>query len=244
MITSNVSPRLPRVLVAFLSSLLFTLSLSAQVSLAGAYSEDFNTATPAALPAGWLFAEAGTNANATLSSGTGSSNAGDTYLLGTGGEFAFGGLQSGSLIPTVGVAFTNNTGATVTELQISYTGETWRVGATNRSDRLDFQYSVDATSLTTGTWTDVNALDYANPGQPATGSGSQQHAAAVAATITGLSIPNGATFYLRWTDFNAAGADDAMGVDNFSLTPVGGGAVAPVVTDDPDSVIVAAGETA
>jgi predicted extracellular nuclease len=244
MFTSNLSPRLPRVLAAFLVSLLFTLPLSAQVSLTGPYAQDFNAATPAALPGGWLFAEAGTNANATISSGTGSSNAGDTYLLGTAGEWALGGLQSGSLNPTVGAAFTNNTGATVTELQISYTGETWRVGATNRSDRLDFQYSVDATSLTTGTWTDVNALDYANPGQPATGSGSQQHAAALAATITGLSIPDGATFYLRWTDFNAAGADDAMGVDNFSLTPVGGGAVAPTVTDDPDSVIVAAGDNA
>lgn len=244
MFTSNLSPRLLRVMAAFFVSLLFTLSLAAQVSLTGPYAQDFNTATPAALPGGWSFAESGTNANATLSSGTGSSNTGDTYLLGTAGEWALGGLQSGSLIPTVGVAFTNNTGATVTELQISYTGETWRVGATNRSDRLDFQYSVDATSLATGTWTNFDALDYANPGQPATGSGTQQHAVALAGTITGLSIPNGATFYLRWADFNASGADDAMGVDNFTLTAVGGGAVAPTVTDDPDSVTVATGDMA
>ena len=244
MFSSHLHSRLSRLAAAFLASLLFPLPLSAQVSLTGTYAQDFNTATPASLPAGWLFAESGTNANATLSSGTGSSNAGDTYLLGTGGEFAFGGLQSGSLIPTVGVAITNDTGATITSLEVGYTGETWRVGATNRSDRLDFQYSVDATSLTTGTWTDLNPLDYANPGQPATGSGSLLHSAPLSATINGLAIPAGATFYLRWTDFNAAGADDAMGVDNFSIAAVGGGAVAPTVTDEPDSVTVAAGDMA
>ncbi len=244
--STNLHFRLPRLAAAFFVGLLLALSLTAQVSLTGTYTQDFNTATTASLPAGWLFSESGTNANTTISSGTGSNNAGDTYLLGTAGEWALGGLQSGSLIPTVGVAFTNNTGATITEVQISYTGETWRVGAASRSDRLDFQYSVDATSLTTGTWTDFDALDYANPGQPTTGSGSQQHAAVVAASITGLSIPDGATFYLRWTDFNASGADDAMGVDNFSLTSVGagGGGVAPTITDEPDSVIVAVGETA
>src|SRR6185312_7359910 len=156
-------------------------SLAAQVSLSsGAYTQNFDTTT-AAVPAGWLFSEAGTNANTAFSSGTGSSNAGDTYFLGAAGEWAFGGLQSGSLIPTVGVAFTNNSGGTITSLTVSYSGETWRVGAASRSDRLDFQYSLDATSLTTGTWTDFDALDYANPGQ-ATGSGSLQHSAAISAT--------------------------------------------------------------
>lgn len=244
MFIASLSYRLPRLVAAFGAGLLLALVSSAQVSLiGGTYSQDFNAATPAALPGGWLFAESGTNADTTVSSGTGSSNAGNTYLLGSGGDWAFGGLQSGSLIPTVGAAFTNNTGATITELQVSYTGETWRVGAVSRSDRLDFQYSVDATSLTTGTWANVDGLDYANPGQ-ATGSGSMLHSATITANITGLSIANGATFHLRWTDFNASGADDAMGVDNFSISTTGGGDVAPAVTDHPDSITVAAGGTA
>ena len=48
----------------------------------------------------------------------------------------------------------------ITSLDVAYTGEQWRLGTAGRPDRLDFQYSLDATSLTTGTWTDVDALDY------------------------------------------------------------------------------------
>jgi hypothetical protein len=32
-----------------------------------------------------------------------------------------------------------------------------------------------------------------------------------------LSIPSGASFFIRWTDFNAAGADDGLAIDDFSL---------------------------
>ena len=38
--------------------------------------------TSSALPVGWALAETGTNANATYTAGTGSSNAGDTYSFG------------------------------------------------------------------------------------------------------------------------------------------------------------------
>jgi hypothetical protein len=51
---------------------------------------------------------------------------------------------------------------------------------------------------------------------------------AVSSSITGLSIPNGATFWFRWFDFNASGADDGLAVDDFSLTPSG-----DVVVSDP-----------
>lgn len=74
-----------------------------------------NTGTSSVTPAGWGFAESGSNANTLYTAGTGSSNAGDTYSLGAAGstERAFGGLQSGSLIPTIGAAYTNNTGGTI-----------------------------------------------------------------------------------------------------------------------------------
>ena len=45
----------------------------------------------------------------------------------------------------------------ITSLAISYTGEQWRLGQVDTgraADRLDFQLSTNATSLTTGTWTD------------------------------------------------------------------------------------------
>jgi Secretion system C-terminal sorting domain len=191
-----------------------------QISITGSgvpntYTQNFNTAA-ASLPSGWLFYETGSNANTAFTSGTGSSNIGNTYFLGTASEWCFGGLQSGTLNPTVGAYFTNNTGKTITDIYITYKGETWRVGTANRSDRLDFQYSTNATSLNTGTWTDVNNLDYTNPGQ-LTGSGSQQHTSTISNSIAGLNIQNGTDFYIRWQDFDAFGSDDAMGVDNFEL---------------------------
>ena len=39
-------------------------------------------------------------------------------------------------------------------------------------------------------------------------------------SITGLSIPNGASFWIRWKDSDIApGSDDGLAVDNFSITP-------------------------
>ncbi|MBD2345116.1 ExeM/NucH family extracellular endonuclease [Anabaena subtropica FACHB-260] len=183
-----------------------------------------NTGTSSILPSDWVFTESGTNANTTYTAGTGSSNAGDTYSFGAAGstDRALGTLQSGSLIPTFGSSFTNNTGATITTLDIAYTGEQWRLGTAGRSDRLDFQYSLDATSLTTGTWIDVDTLDFTTPNSAGTvglrNGNDPANRTAVSASITGLSIPSGTTFWIRWNDFNASGADDGLAIDDFSLT--------------------------
>jgi hypothetical protein len=188
-------------------------------SLGTALTENFDTlaisGTAVTTPQGWGFAETGTNANTIYTAGTGSSNAGDTYSFGAAGssERAFGGLLSGSLVPIVGAAYTNNTGGTITSLAVSYTGEQWRLGMTGRgADRLDFQYSTDATTLSSGTWTNVDTLDFSSPNTTAAVGALDGNAAAnrtaVSSTISGLNIPANATFFTRWTDFNASGSDD------------------------------------
>jgi autotransporter-associated beta strand protein len=189
-----------------------------------AVCQDFNSlassGTSSLTPSGWFFSESGSNANSTYTAGNGSTATGDTYSFGTGSDRTFGGLQSGSLIPTYGARIYNNTGATLNVVTISYTGKTWRVGASGRSDRIDFQYSTNATSLTTGTWTDENNLDYANPGQASTGNGSIQHSASITYTLQGLNIPQGTSLWIRWNDFDASGSDDGMGVDDVCITPI------------------------
>ncbi len=196
------------------------------------YTQDFNTlassGTSSTVPTGWDFAEIGTNANITYTAGTGSSTTGDTYSFGASGstERAFGGLLSGSLNPTIGASFTNNTGATIARLAIAYTGEQWRMGATGRVDRIDFQYSTSATSLTTGAWTDVDSLDFSSPTTSGTvgqlDGNATANRTALNYTIMGLDVPNGAIFWIRWTDYNPSGSDDGLAVDDFSLTPDGG----------------------
>lgn len=212
--------------------------VSAQVSLTtlGApYAQDFNTlaasgTTNTAVPAGWAFLETGTSANATYAASTGSDNGGNTYSYGASGngERAFGGLQSGSVNPFLGASFTNDTGATIDTLAIAFTGEQWRIGntAAARDDRLEFEYSTDATSLSTGSWTAVTALNFTNPIKTAATAGALDgnlpaNRTAVSASITGLTIASGTTFWIRWKDLNASGADDGLAIDDFSLTPTG-----------------------
>jgi len=191
------------------------------------YSQDFNslasTGTSTVLPAGWLLAETGTNANTSYAVDNGATTSGNTYSYGTGTatDRSFGGLRSGSLVPVLGSLFVNNTGATLSTIVVSYTGEQWRVGALNRADRLDFQYSTNATNLVNGTWTNVDALDFTGPVTSPVGAVDGNLASSrtiITFTITGLAIPTGSTFQFRWTDFDASGSDDGLSIDDFSLS--------------------------
>lgn len=227
----------------------FNIPAPNHISLATAgtpVTENFNSlastgTSNSSLPLGWYILETGSSANTTYAAGTGSDTGGNTYSFGASGssDRALGGLQSGTVNPSWGVKVVNNTGATITTLAISYIGETWRVGAVNRSDRIDFQYSTDATSLSTGTWIDANSLDYANPGQAVTGSGSIQHSATISGAITGLNIANGAFFFIRWTDLDASGSDDGMAIEDFSIAVP----VAPTIATGTAGSITATGAT-
>jgi len=192
----------------------------------GTYTQDFNTltntgTTGTVTPPGWGFAETGTNANTSYGISNGSETGGNTYSFGPTGntDRAFGGLQSSNLIPTIGAAFTNNTGLAITSITITYGGEQWRLGTAGRADRLDFQYSLNATSLSTGSWTDVDNLDFSSVNTTTVGAlDGNTNKTTISHTITGLNIPAGATFYIRWSDFNAANADDGLAVDDFQLS--------------------------
>jgi hypothetical protein len=203
-------------------------------TLGTAYTQNFdtlaNTGTTNNLTInGWYLDETGTGTanNGQYAAGTGSSTTGDTYSFGAtaSSERAFGGLLSGSLNPTVGASFTNDTGSIVTALDISYIGEMWRAGVTNRgaADRLDFQLSTDATSLATGIWVDYDSLDFNSPNintaSGALNGNSAANQTSLSFSITGLSIPNGSTFWIRWTDFNISSSDDGLAIDGFSITP-------------------------
>ncbi len=204
-------------------------------ALGSAYTQNFDTLATTGTTNnltinGWYLDETGSSSrnNGFYAASTGSDTAGDVYSFGASGstERAFGTLFSGTLNPTIGAQFTNNTGETVTSLDISFTGEMWRAGVTNRgaADRLDFQLSTNATSLTTGAWADYHNLDFHSPNINATAGplngNSAPNQTPVSFSITGLNIPNGSSFWIRWREFDISpGADDGLAIDNFSLTP-------------------------
>jgi HYR domain/Lamin Tail Domain/Secretion system C-terminal sorting domain len=201
---------------------------TAQINLSTSpYTQDFNTLaninTSSVVPLGWMFNESGSNANLIYSASNGSASAGDTYSFGPTGssERAFGGVLSGSLTPLIGAGFKNTTGTVITSITITYMGEQWRLGSISDDDRLDFQYSFNATSILSGTWTDKNELDFTSPVITPVGSldgnlGANKTLKTF--TFTGLTFANNATLYIRWSDFNVLNSDDGLAIDDFSLS--------------------------
>jgi hypothetical protein len=145
----------------------------------------------------------------------------------------------------------NDTGAFITELAIAFTGEQWRLGALGREDRLDFGYSLDATSIGTGSWIDVDTLDFIAPVTAgvtgALDGNATENQQLVTYTIGGLSLASGTSLWLRWVDFDAAGSDDGLAIDNVSIRAPqsvvpddGGGSAQPVPENLPTPVIAIA----
>jgi len=244
----HLPARLRRSLV-LLALLLVGTSASAQcvnlASMGAANNQSFDTLSNTAgsttnnlTLTGWFMTEAGGGArdNEQYAVDNGGSNTGDTYSYGAAAssDRALGSLQSGTLIATFGACFTNATGATITSLDVAFTGEMWRLGTADRLDRLDFQFSTDAASLVTGTWTDVDQLDFSTPDSSGTAGARDGNAAgfrtARSHSIGSLTIANGASFWIRWNDLNAAGADDGLAVDDFSLTPQSGAPPQPALS--------------
>ncbi len=216
--------------------IVFAFAVSAQISVTStgtAFTEDFNTlantGTSSTVPAGWAFLEAGSAGNTTYTASAGSSTA-DTYSFGTGtfSDRAFGGFQSNNLNPTIGVSYINNTGSAITSISVTYTGEEWYLGVAARTDRMAFQYSTNATSLSTGAWNAVTPLDFITPNTAGVGAKDGNAAGnrtPITSTITGINIPAGAIFWFRWQDINISGVDDGLGIDDYSATFFGGASV-------------------
>ena len=209
-------------------SLLYQLA-SAQINISStttAYTQNFNTlavrGNSSTMPAGWLLLETGTNANTTYTANAGATTTGNTYSYGSGttADRALGMLGSSTLSAQVGATFRNTTGQTITSLTVSFTGEQWRTGAVNRLDKLDMQYSLNATSLANGTWTDVNELDFnsiINNTVAARDGNQAANRRTITHTISGLNISVNSVFHLKWKEFDASGAEDGLAIDDVSI---------------------------
>lgn len=222
-----------------ISSLILILSLGwnvgmGQVSITTttAVSENFNgmgASAAATLPTGFKIGtdwSTGTTAT-TLAYGT--SGVGIVTGTSSGGAInwangvtasstdrALGFLSTGTYTSpkTIVYAFTNNTGITITSIQISWNYEKFRSG----SRAYDWTFFHGSTSTATTAETTGNqsyAADAAN-----TTVSNPPLSSSKSSTITGLSILNGATYYLRWTYTGLAGSTNGqgLGIDDFSIT--------------------------
>jgi len=183
-----------------------------------------NSGTTALTIKGAYLFEVGGDLNYTANNG--SSNSGNTYSYGTGTNVdrALGSLASGGVTPThFGLKLTNITGSTMNAMDLNYFGEQWRNGGNTSPDILYFEYSTDATSLSTGTWNTVNTLNMTSLQNTGTITVLDGNAVANRTNITGTlglgNIVNNGSFWIRWRDINQPGNDHGMGVDDVILTP-------------------------
>ena len=240
--------------VAVFAAILFHVEPAAgQISITTLnvpYTENFDT-----LPAsgsttwtnnsnipGWFHQRTGTGT--TIVANNGSSNAGNLYSYGTGtdAERALGSLGSGNAaIGNLfwGVRLQNNSGSTLTSLDVTYTGEQWRNSAA-AAQTLDFSYLVGSPTVT-GSLAEFQSAGVAVPSlnftTPITGGAAGALDGNLAAnrvtitfSITGLSIPNGTEIMLRWADPDHTGADHGISIDDFSVTPMAASAAAATIS--------------
>lgn len=224
--------------VAALATVSFAPANAAVMLATPTYAQDFdslaNNGFSSVLPTGWALVETGRNANGTYRAGAGTANNGDTYSFGAAGssERALGGIASGTLEPSYGVEFVNGLGTAITALDISYFGELWRAGTANNLNTISFAYSLDASSLTTGTYTPFAALDYAiTPGGANnTARNGNANRTSINGVIADLNIAPGASFWLRWSHDNQPGTDHGLAIDDFALSATTATGVIPEPT--------------
>src|SRR5215213_2696809 len=190
--------------------------------------------------AGWY------SSRPTYNTGTGSSNAGALYSFGVAGtnpvtDRALGDVGSGSTgIIFFGARFVNNTGNTITSLDVNYNGEQWRTGGSSTASpsiaqTADFQYQVANVGVITAIntpstgWLDHDALDFTSPvsgtvAAAALDGNAAANRTAKSSTIT-LIVAPGQEVWLRWRDIDNANNDHGLAVDDLSVTAHGGGGV-------------------
>ncbi len=232
----------------------------------GTYTQNFDALTNSGatnwtnnftLP-GWYASKGNADATSfTLSAGTGTS--GGIYSFATNGingsaDRALGSLGASSTTYAFGVRFTNNTAAVVTNLLISYVGEQWRSGSTTTPQTLAFAYQVSNVPITntyssTG-WINFPALNFVTPNlsaaaSPLDGNAATNRVLFVNVALTNLAVGPGQEIFLRWLDVDDAGFDNAVAIDDLTVSfgtntaPVG---TPPFIITQPQSQTVTAGD--
>ena len=198
------------------------------IDFAGSYTQDFDTLPTTTQTwqddvtiTGWLSSRTGTGS--TILPGTGSANTGGLYSFGASGstERALGSLGSGNAAVgnvSWGVAFRNQTGASLSTLYVEYWGEQWRFGGTASAQTVDVAYG---TSAQPGLWLNADSLDFTSPIISGSAGALDGNAVAnrtlISGALTNLALQPGDTFQIRWSDPDHPGSDNGLAIDDFKV---------------------------
>ncbi len=155
---------------------------------------------------------------------------------GTAGSQSLGTISTSGTTSRFGALFVNNTGVTLNQFTLSYTGEEWWANSGSGTS-LGFSYELGVSSLPTdSSGTTVSQLGFTAPT-----SGSSQYIdafttaadqVAVNYTVTGLSWTSGQTLAIYWDKGAGAGSSDGLGVAGVTFSA----AAVPVVNSSTDGL--------
>lgn len=165
---------------------------------------------------------------ATFNASSGSLASTGFYSYGTAGatERALGAIAGDASGPafTYGVELQNaNAAGNITSVTLTYRGEQWRNGGNTSKQNVTVAYSLDATSLTTGTWTAAPAtLTFLGPkassSQVALNGNDPTNSATLSDVLfSGLAIAPGQTFWIRWLDALNPLNDHGLAIDDVQI---------------------------
>ena len=214
--------------IILLASLSFGQTPISLIGVNVPYIEDFSGmgATQTVFLPGWTAINVSSGATLSMAVSHGNTGAGNAYNVGAVGteERAFGSIADATITPALGAVFTNNTGGTVSKISIQTRMEQWREsGNAAVNETIAFSYSLDATSLNTGTWTSVSALDLKEKLTGATtnlavNGNLASNYSLLSNIIIGLNWTNGTNLWIKWVDVNEAGNNGMYAIDNFSIS--------------------------
>ncbi|MCA6363721.1 MAG: hypothetical protein IM638_11845 [Bacteroidetes bacterium] len=192
---------------------------------------------------GWYVSTAAPVIEASCGPTAGSvNNTGAVYVIASGTDRNLGSRASGgSGTLRYGVRLVNATGSALTSIYVRYYGEQWSIaenGTNVNTIAFSYQTGTTVTSLTTGTWTSVSALNFTQiytssqsaglGGSACAGTGSQclalngnssANRVLIEACIT-VSVAAGNEIFLRWEDIDNAANDHHLQIDDLEVWPL------------------------
>jgi hypothetical protein len=178
----------------------------------------WNDNLPTALMQGWYSNQISYDAD----DGTNGSSGLYSYGNGSSTERALGSVALPGALIRYGIRLNNASGGTFSALNLDYIGEQWRSGSANFTDKLIFEYSTNATNLSSGTWISLTALDFNSPNNLGTGvlnGNAPANQAFHSGTMSGLTWLNGTDMWVRWTHVGNP-SRDALALDTMHLNAV------------------------
>lgn len=217
----------------------FVQPAAAQINLAtvAPYTEDFNSLAGSATTftsnstIKGVYIQYGTLQNLTCPANDGSTTTASFYHFGASGDAdrALGGVASFAITGTgyVAMRFKNTTGVTIKNLGVSFAMEQWYNSGRQDDAQVSFDYRTSTTAITsasTGTWTNVPALNVDAPSTATVidnkNGNSSANRRTRTYTIQDVNLAANSEIMLRWRyELNNATNGNGLSVDDVTVTP-------------------------